>query len=238
MSRAVLWDFDGTLATRPGRWRGALAEALDALCPGHGIVPERLGALLRSGFPWHTPAVAHPELGTPGAWWARMERTLAQVVVAAGAPAAKSGDLARFARARYVDPGSYRLFDDVVPALTRLREAGYRHVILSNHVPELPDIVRGLGLAGLVAEVLTSAATAYEKPHPEAFATALRAAGAPSTAWMVGDDFAADVAGAEACGIPAILVRSEHAAAARRARDAAGAADLLLACETTGDLCP
>jgi phosphoglycolate phosphatase-like HAD superfamily hydrolase len=29
MEKVVLWDFDGTLAHRPGMWRGCLIETLD-----------------------------------------------------------------------------------------------------------------------------------------------------------------------------------------------------------------
>ena len=70
-----------------------------------------------------------------------------------------------------------------------------------------------------------SAATGYEKPHPEAFGTLafrpgmwlgrarIAHSGRPSRVWMVGDSRAADVAGTEAVGIPAILVRNDGGAA-------------------------
>jgi putative hydrolase of the HAD superfamily len=98
-----------------------------------------------------------------------------------------------------------------------LRAHGWRHVLLSNHVPELPQLVDRLGLGELFDEVLTSAATGYEKPHPEMFALGLRAAGAHERAWMVGDNYDADVVGAESAGIPAVLVRRDDVRAARRA---------------------
>lgn len=83
--------------------------------------------------------------------------------------------------------------------------------MLSNHVPELDAIVAQLGLAPLLDAVVNSAVTGYEKPQPDAFAIARRAAGDPSEIWMVGDNPKADVEGARAAGIPAILVRSEAA---------------------------
>jgi FMN phosphatase YigB (HAD superfamily) len=87
-----------------------------------------------------------------------------------------------------------------------LRVLGWRHAILSNHVPELPSMVSGLGLSHLIDVVFTSAATGYEKPNPRAFEIALEACGWPSESWMVGDNPIADIAGAEAFGIPAVLV--------------------------------
>ena len=77
-------------------------------------------------------------------------------------------------------------------------------------MPELEEIVGCLGLDDLLDAVITSATTGFEKPHPEAFAAGRRAAGDASTVWMVGDNPDADVAGAEAVGIPAILVHREH----------------------------
>jgi FMN phosphatase YigB (HAD superfamily) len=80
----------------------------------------------------------------------------------------------------YVDPRHWVVFDDTGPALTRLREAGWRHIIVCNHVPELAQLVQDLGLADFIDEVLTSATVGYEKPHPEMFAIALARAGSPT----------------------------------------------------------
>ena len=103
------------------------------------------------------------------------------------------------------------LFDDTLPALAELRRAGWRHVILSNHVPELPALVDGLGLAGVVDLTLSSATIGFEKPNPQAFAHARRACGDPDELWMVGDNPVADIDGATRAGIPAILVRRDGA---------------------------
>jgi FMN phosphatase YigB (HAD superfamily) len=101
-------------------------------------------------------------------------------------------------------------------------------VIVSNHVPELPQLVDALGLGGLVDRVFSSALTGYEKPHPQAYLHALRECGRPAARWMVGNNPLADVAGAEAVGIPAILVRSTRDGM-RSAPDLATAAAIVLA---------
>lgn len=77
---------------------------------------------------------------------------------------------------------------------------------------------------------MNSAKTGYEKPHSEAFVLARRIAGDPATIWMVGDNPRADVAGAEAAGIPAILVRRDEIEAhkvSRRAADLYGVEEFL-----------
>ena len=222
MDRVILWDFDETLAQRPGRWNACLRETLDEHVPGHGIEREQLRPFLKGGFPWHTPERAHPELCEPEAWWERVEALLVAAYEGVGLEEARARSLARLARERYVDPSvGWRLFPDTVPVLEELRADGWTHAILSNHVPELPALVEALGLGELVEVVLTSALTGYEKPHRAAFELALERCGSPQEVWMVGDNPVADVEGAEAVGIPAVLVRTEGSVA-RHAADLYG----------------
>jgi len=225
--RAVLWDFDGTLAWREGLWGSALIEALDELEPGHGVKREHLRPHLRSGFPWHEPQRPHPELCEPQVWWRHIEGLLVGAFQAVGFPMGRSTQLARAAHEAFIDPTTYRLYADAVPAIERLSGAGYTQVILSNHVPELESIVEGLGIRAQFRAVITSAVMGYEKPHTAAFRAAIEVAGHPETLWMVGDNPIADVAGAQQCGIPAILVHSEGPAE-RIATGLEHAADIIL----------
>ena len=68
--------------------------------------------------------------------------------------------------------------------------------------------------SGALARVFTSAAIGFEKPHPQAFHTVLRALGDATTVWVLGDSMTADVTGAYAVGLRAILVRRHHPQAA------------------------
>lgn len=224
MTRAVLWDFDGTLAVRDPMWSGCLVEALDSVLPGHGVAVEAVRPGLRSGFPWDTPDAGHAH--TADSWWAALTPTLARALAAAGVPEEAAAAAAVEARRCYVDPARWSLFPDVVPAFEAL--ASYRHVIVSNHVPELPSLVTALGLDAYVSAVVCSAAVGWEKPHPRIYAAALAAAGDPDEVWMVGDNVVADVQGAEAAGIPAILVRREGVSAPRRAETLAGVVPYVL----------
>lgn len=227
MTRAILWDFDQTLAHRPGRWTGTLLELLEAEQPEHGIDREALRSAMHDGLPWHRPEEPHHHLDSDDAWWEHVNGVLAATCMRAGVEAALSQRLAAGFRARYADPTGFHLYPDTRPALQRLRATGWRHVILSNHVPELETIVDHLGLGDLIETVLTSARLGVEKPHPEAFLAGIVAAGDATTVVMVGDNHEADVRGAEAVGLPAILVRGEHADARWSAPDLHGAAALL-----------
>jgi putative hydrolase of the HAD superfamily len=227
--RLLIWDFDGTLAHRRGEtgWSILLAEALDAEEPGHGHSADTFRPHLRDGFPWHRPEVAHPELCEAGAWWASVRPVLARAYEAAGYATARAVELAETAQRLYVDPSvGWTLFEDTTSALEQFAGDGWTHTILSNHVPELREIVAGLGLEELVADISCSAETGYEKPHPRAFASVLDRF-QPAEVWMVGDNVVADVIGAEAVGIPAVLVRRPDPRAERYADSLAGIAQFL-----------
>src|SRR5262249_29215465 len=91
-----------------------------------------------------------------------------------------------------------------------LAVAGWRHVILSNHVPELSAIVRALAIGSYFEAIFNSAETGLEKPHPRAFRNALGFLDDAEAAWMIGDNIEADVKGATAVGLKAALVRRPH----------------------------
>jgi putative hydrolase of the HAD superfamily len=111
--------------------------------------------------------------------------------------------MARAVRRTYLDPKRWRLYEDTFPALEGLSYSGWKHVLLTNHVPKLPDIADRLGLGHHVERIFNSAQIGYEKPHPEPFRSVLDALDGTKEIWMIGDN--AD-GGARAAGIPAILV--------------------------------
>jgi putative hydrolase of the HAD superfamily len=207
VNRAIIWDFDETLARRSGGWRHTLVDALDLEAPGHGITPSDVEPALRHGFPWHEPQRPHPELSDPDLWWAGLQPVLREALEGAGVGKPVAERAASRARSEYVRLDRWSLFPETAAALDRLRASGWRQAILSNHCPELPDLVAGLGIGEYFEVVLTSASIGFEKPHPEAFARVLHELGGPQPVWMVGDSREVDIAGAARCGIPGVLVR-------------------------------
>ena len=205
-----VFDFDGTLAHRPGLWSQCLLDVLDQHVPGHGVTRQDLRRHLRDGFPWHRAEVAHPELSEPDSWWAALGETIDRAYISVGIEATAAETLRHAVRAHYCDPTRFELYPDSFEALKAVRDAGARSVILSNHVPELVDIVHHLGLGPLVDDVLSSARTGFEKPHPEAFKVSLGTTSA-GRALMIGDNPVADERGAEAVGMRAALVRHQDA---------------------------
>jgi putative hydrolase of the HAD superfamily len=109
----------------------------------------------------------------------------------------------------------FRAYPDVAPALRDLRARGLRLVVVSNWDVSLHERLEETGLAPLVDGAVASAELGHAKPDPAIFAHALRLAGAPAgSALHAGDSLDADVAGALAAGLRAVLV----------ARDGAGGA--------------
>jgi len=223
----IFWDFDGTLVEGP-RWSKIMLRVLDNNYPDHGITIEQIRAFLHEGFPWHNPEKSHPELTNPDVWWSFLENLLARVYRGIGYNTDESNQLAQMAHLLMLEPESYLLFEDTLTTLQRLSERGWRHVILSNHYPELPNILGMLPIKEYIYECHSSAITGYEKPHPEAFRLALEKVSYPKKVWMVGDNLKADVRGAEAAGIPAILVRQPPNEDVKfYAKDLLGAAEII-----------
>lgn len=234
MNKMVLWDFDGTLGLRRdglhGRaWSMAMLEACQSLQVDQlHIGLETIEPHLTSGFPWHEPNRPHLELNNAEMWWVHMRKLIGGIFVKLGYSEDQASALAKAAQERFLDLGAWELFDDTLPVLGELHDKGWQHLIVSNHVPELSKIVDHLGLTPLLAGVVNSAEIGYEKPHPMIFQVAKEKARPATDIWMVGDNMIADIGGAEAVGIPAILVRTQGQRARIRYDDLYGVRDFLL----------
>ena len=105
---------------------------------------------------------------------------------------------------------NYFIYEDTEDTLTALKERGYRHILLSNNYPELEEMMGKLGLAAYFDGFVVSAKVGYDKPRREIFELAFRMAGCPEKVYMVGDNPYSDIKGANAFGIPAILVHNSN----------------------------
>jgi putative hydrolase of the HAD superfamily len=121
------------------------------------------------------------------------------------------------------DPGAdtllaalrFRAYPDAAPALRELRAHGLRLVVVSNWDASLHERLAETGLAPLVDAAVASAEIGHAKPDGAIFAYALELAGAPAAAAVhAGDSPDADVGGALAAGMRAVLVARDGAATA------------------------
>ncbi len=143
------------------------------------------------------PASPGPRPEDDRPWWRRLAL---EVITAAGPPPANFDAGAWFddLYEHFEQPGVWRLFDDVAPALARL---GTRHrlAVISNFDGRLRRILDDLGVLGAFEHLIISSEAGCEKPDPAIFqkaAAALRAQ--PSACLHVGDDPACDWHGAQA----------------------------------------
>jgi putative hydrolase of the HAD superfamily len=211
----LIWDFDGTLGYRSGMWSGTLLEVLRQEIPECPATIDDLRPYLQDGFPWHHAEQPHPPHPTAEAWWEALLPVFERAFHAgARLETSAARRLAQHVRGVYINPRRWQLFDDTLPCLRILSAHGWQHVILSNHVPELPHLIEALGLTPYIMQVFNSAQTGFEKPHPQAFGNVLAVLGSATQVWMVGDSMQADIASAHAVGLRAVLVRRQHPQAA------------------------
>jgi len=223
----IWWDFDGTLASRPLMWSRAARHLIERAEIACDALPGPLLEVLNKDMPWHGPNRAHPELSTPDIWWARVFAVYAEGLARCGWSQAATPSSFEALRTEILDARAYSLFEDVVPVLTALREERWRHVIVSNHVPELADIVGDLGIGAFFTDVMTSGLVGYEKPHAQMFQAALRCAIPGAPIWMIGDNPECDCHPVGAFGANAILIRAAAPAFGRHAADLWQAARLI-----------
>jgi putative hydrolase of the HAD superfamily len=201
--RAVLLDAGGTLFTE----RSSRAAIYAATARRHGLaVDETATARAMKAVHARLPRRLDDAGGAfrySPRWF---ERFIAEVFAETGAAALPAG-LVPDLFTTFADPATFRVFDDVVPALARLREEGVKTAVVSNWSPALPRLLAGLGLAPDLDAVVVSAVERTEKPEPGIFTLALRRLGVPaSEALHVGDDPVKDVGGAQSAGIAARLL--------------------------------
>jgi putative hydrolase of the HAD superfamily len=102
---------------------------------------------------------------------------------------------------------TYNVFDDVMPTLRLLEEAGIKRAVISNADADVTAFCLKLGFASHMDLIVTSALVGWEKPDARTFFAALDPLGVtPEAAIHIGDQALSDVAGARAIGMGAAII--------------------------------
>ena len=102
---------------------------------------------------------------------------------------------------------TYALYDDVLPAMKKLKKRGLILGLITNLYKDVDVILRELGLDPYLDFVVTSREVGVDKPQPPIFLAALELAGVDaSEAVYLGDQYETDVVGAKGVGIEPILI--------------------------------
>jgi len=211
---AVTLDAAGTLfeVTEP------VGATYARIAARHGIrlppaeVERRFRAALAAAPPLAFPGSSPARLGDhERAWWYAVVRR------AFGAGATSPQFDACFTELFdvFAQAAAWRVFPDAPGALRALRARGLRVGVVSNFDGRLLGLLEHLGLAPLVDRTVHSTRVGVAKPDPAIFHVALEALGVPaSEALHAGDDVVADVEGALAAGLRAVLIDREERRAA------------------------
>src|SRR3989304_849336 len=127
-----------------------------------------------------------------------------------GYPELSRGALAPALKVLYsVSQAHWKLEEDTLSTLDRLRSSGYRMGVISNASDDadVQSLVDNAGIRGYFDFVLSSAALGIRKPDPSIFDIGLEQLRlAPRETVMVGDTLGADILGARNAGIYSIWI--------------------------------
>jgi putative hydrolase of the HAD superfamily len=206
----ILWDFDGTLAYRDGMW----LDALYSIVQKNNIktIPiETIKPFLRTGFTWHTPQFSHKELFNGKTWWEYYEEYFYGIFLKIGINKNICKDLSIQVKKEYMDIKKWFIYEDTIRALEQIKENGYKNVIVSNHIPELEELVRKIHLDEYFTKIYSSALIGYEKPNKKIYEYVLKDLSTEKDECIIiGDSFDSDIQGGIGTGIKSILVRKEN----------------------------
>ena len=194
----ILFDLDDTLYDHMATARAALAATLAGRASLREVPATALYQRYSDLLEEMHPRVMRGELDYLTARELRF-----QLLLAPYEPAPSAGALAELAEEHY---GHYRQFRQPVPgalALLQRLKADFRiGVVTNNRTAEQEEKLEFLGMSGLVDALITSEVVGALKPAPAIYHAALEQLGTqPAETVMVGDNWVADVVGAQAVGI-------------------------------------
>jgi HAD superfamily hydrolase (TIGR01549 family) len=206
MIKAVFFDFFQTLVRYDPPREQIIADVLREY--GHDLPPERFVRPLVTADEFMYRAMSEKPLGqlSPEQRLALYVRH--QEILFEQAGVEVDADLIPVMLGKMQEAGSgLATFEDVLPALDRLREGGNLTGLISNVDTDIAGVLEKLGLAERLDVVMTSREAGVTKPHRGIFEAALQAAGVgPGEALYVGDQYEIDVLGAAGAGMSALLI--------------------------------
>jgi putative hydrolase of the HAD superfamily len=208
MNKALFWDFDGTLVYSEHLWSGSLLKALERHYPDNKITLADIRPLMARGFTWDTPDNDYSAM-TGELWWEFINRHILGVYKALGLSHNDAEAIAGYVRGIIKETDNYHVYSDTFDTLLKCRQNGWKNYILSNNYPELREVTDKLGFSGYFDGYIISGEIGYDKPRREIYDYALKISGNPDNCFMIGDNFYADIIGAENAGIKAILVHKK-----------------------------
>lgn len=202
---AILFDVGVTLLDyRPDDRYGEWAKIL-------GATPDAVAAALRDAVCDHPPLSGNEAREAYESAWTKIYSRTAEAIGFTGDRQAAVGAMLDV-RVRL----GWSPYPEVHDVLDELRARAYKLGVVSNWTVTLEETLAHLGLARHFEVVACSSVVGTTKPDPRIFRHALKALGVePARTLYVGDHYEADVLGARAVGMDALLIQrdgvtSEH----------------------------
>lgn len=207
--RVIFWDFDGTLTVPGHLWSLNVLRALQKVWPDAPYTQDQMRqCVVNAGFTWHTPLEDHTK-SVGEQFWIDLHEHFREEMEKLGIAPEIAKKAAYGVREEILRVENYTVQPDAKQVLQACRDMGYENRLLSNNYPELPELMEQLGLAEYFDDMVVSAIEGYDKPHPLLFDIALKRAGNPAVAYMVGDNPVADIVGGKAADMKTILVHNK-----------------------------
>ncbi len=210
--RAILFDLDGTLRHSRPSFDDALAD-FAAQSGASGVVEKRKRVLRWVHYYWaQSPELLADYQTFEGNRELVLTNFARKHLIAYGCGAERAADLA---------PDFYRYImeehqseDRVLPGtletLQALKEAGFTLGVVSNRPEPVHDLLDTLGIGPYLKFALVAGEVDSYKPEGEIFQHALQLAGSRAECTMyVGDNYYADVVGAQRAGLKPVLLDPE-----------------------------
>ncbi len=207
--RALIFDLDGTLRVSRPTWEEIFIREAQAL--GVPVSPEKRRQMNR----WiHYFWASSDQLRR----WLRQYGESAEFWVAFNAERLRRLGCDSACSHRLAGPLYDRLShheetvrdvvpEDTIPTLKALQAQGYRMGLLTNRREPLNGYLEDIGIAPYLEFALVAGDIGVWKPAPEAFLKAVEAAGVqPHEAAYIGDNYYADILGAQRAGLLPVLV--------------------------------
>jgi putative hydrolase of the HAD superfamily len=225
----IFLDAAGTLI----RVRGSIGEVYTRIARKHGAIADSdsVEKAFRQAF--RTRSLAPLSSGKNGlaaekSWWRDVVKNAFENTMDPDTLNAYFAELFEFFRSSRC----WELFPDALSCLRELKGLGYRLAIVSNFDSRLFDLLANLDIDTYFERVVLSWHVGVAKPNPVLFRRALEASWCDaSRALHIGDDEVDDVQGAQAAGVPVVLIdragRHTEFPAERRIRSLMEILDLL-----------
>ena len=207
--RAIFFDMDDTLLDTSGGVAEAWATTCQAFSVDLGCDAEELNKAIRAqmlAFWKDEAAVEH--------WRTKLHEARAHNVESALAAQGLDTSRAKLLADRYWEEQSsrFRLFEDSVETLDRLRAEGFRTGLITNGPQEMQRWkIQRFDLARHFDVIVIEGEFGRGKPHPDVFLHAMESVRArPEEAWHIGDNLYADIGGAQGAGVHAAWIHRDR----------------------------